>query len=323
MSVNKNFFLIAICLLVILFIPIKINQSLIIKSNNCKVFYDEIMATSSNDAAKSLIYAADSYSIEKLAEGKKADYRDINLNLDKALERFYETLYLNLDIEDNYIGQQSIKYKIPIKLATGYDGYYLNYFKTNGKEEHWSEKKSYSMIDKENNLTINFTLDDYVYIVDLNTQKRFEGKRKEFETKYPNSCLKDDKTFETIRGQIINSLIKSDLEYYTYYSNSISTKNNWNIGYDIPNWGNRNIDSISFMAFYQGKVFEGVEKNYNSFGFGSSKTREEKPIYGYMRDGKNMYSPDRKANSTYFPNEFEAAQNGFDPDLNFYTNFKK
>ncbi len=98
---SKNSLLIAIVLIFVMYVPIKINQISVEKSNKVKVEYDEVVATASSDAARQLIYAADSYSNENLAEGKKIDYRDMNLNLDKALDRFYRTLFLNLNKDCN------------------------------------------------------------------------------------------------------------------------------------------------------------------------------------------------------------------------------
>ncbi len=316
---SKNFLLIAIVLIFVMYVPIKINQISVEKSNKVKVEYDEVVAIASSDAVKQLVYAADSYSNENLAEGKKIDYRDMNLNLDKALDRFYRTLFLNLNIEEDYSLQQGIKFRIPIKIATAYDGYYIDYFKKDGQGEQWSELKPYSMVDEKNNLIINFTLDDYVYIKDLSTNVVSEGRRKEFELKYPESCLKDGKTFNNVKGQVINNMIKNDLEYYTYYSNDIAKMNNWQLSYDIPYWGNRAIDSIAFMAFYQGEMFVGSDKVYNSYGFGSTKTVNKKDIYGYKKRGRKMYSTTIDGDEpTYFSNEYEAAIDGYEPDLEFY-----
>lgn len=320
---SKNFFLTALVLVFVMYVPIKIDLISMSKSNNIKVEYDEMVANASSDAAKQLIYSSDSYSNENLAESDKVDYREMNLNLDKALNRFYRTLYLNLNIEEDYSSQEAIKYRIPIKLATGYDGYYIDFFKADGQGEQWTDKKPYSMVDKVNNIIINFTLDDYVYVTNLSTKITSEGHRKDFQAKYPNSCLKDDKTFNEVKSQVINSMIQEDLNYHTHYANEIAKRNNWNLSYDIPYWGNRAVNSVAFMAFYQGVVFDGAEKSYNSYGFGSTKTIIGKEIYGYERDGKKIYSTKVDgSNPIYFPNEIEAAKSGYSPDMKFYQMIK-
>ncbi len=315
---NRNFYILAIILLLVIYFPVKLNQESIIKSHTISKQYDEMLVSATNDATKQLVYSTDSYSNENIAEGDKIDYRDINLNLDKALDRFYDTLYLNMNIEENYSSQQAIKYRIPIKIATAYEGYYINYFKIDGQGEQWSELKPYSMVDGD--IVIHFTLDDTVYVTDPVTKDIKKGKRKEFENKYPNSCLKNEKTFNEVKTQVINSMIRNDLEYYTIQSNKIAQLHNWKIGFNIPYWGDKAIDSISFLAFYQGDEFIGADKIYNSYGFSTTKTKKDKAIYGYIKNGKKMYSNIKNENMdlTYFTNEYEAAKDGYSPDLYYY-----
>ncbi len=319
---NKSFFIAIIIIIFTFFVPVKLNQDNIVKSHAISSQYDEMLVSATSDAAKQLIYTIDSYSNENVAEGEKIDYRDINLNLDKALDRFYGTLFINMNIEENYSYQQAIKYRIPIKIVTGYEGYYINYFKADGKGEEWSELKPYSLVDGD--LVIHFTLDDTVYVTDPITQKTKTGKRKDFETKYPTSCLKDQKTFNEVRNQVINNMIQNDLEYYTKQANAIAQQYNWSIRFDIPYWGNKAIDSVSFLAFYQGDGFVGANKVFNSYGFSTTKTIKNKNIYGYIKNGKKLYSNEKKENIelVYFENEYEAAENGYEPDLEYYYNIK-
>ena len=321
MQGNKNYFIVAIMLLIVLYFPLKINQQMIDKSHTVSKQYNEMMASATSDAAKQLVYAVDDYSNDIQSEGKRTDYRNINLNLDKALDRFYNTIYLNLNIEDNYAYQQSIKYKMPIKIATGYEGYHISYFNNNGDGELWSELKPYSMVDETNNLVIFFTLGEEVTVADKNDNTEITGTYKDFKNKYPNSCFKDKETFEEIRSQVINSMIKEDLEYYTYYSNRIAQTNHWNIRFNVPYWGNRAISGISFIAFYQGEAFIGADEKYNSYGYAASQIVVEKDVYGYEINGKKYYSTEKRGtNPIYFPNRYEAAMEGYSPDLEYYYN---
>ncbi len=320
---ETKIFLIIVIIISLLFFPIKINQESIVKSHSISKQYDEMLVSATSDATKQLVYATDSYSNENVAEGEKIDYRNINLNLDKALDRFYKTLFINMNIEESYAYQQGIKYRIPIKIATGYEGYYINYFKADGKGEEWSDLKPYSFVDGD--LVIHFTLNDTVYVTDPITKDTKEGKRKEFETKYPNSCLKDQETFQKVKNQVINSMIQSDLEYYTKQSNDIAKRHNWNIRFNIPYWGNNSIDSVSFLAFYQGDGFTGADKVYNAYGFSTSRTIRDNGIYGYVKNGKKLYSHEKvkDVELSYFENEYEAAKDGYSPDLDYYFNLKK
>lgn len=316
---GKKFFILIIMILFTLYLPTSINQKSIDKSRNMSNQYHEVIVNATSDATRLLVDVTDSYSNENMAEGNKVDYRDINLNLDKALDRFYKTLYLNLNIEESYSYQEQIKHRIPIKIATAYEGYYINYFKMDGKGEQWSELKPYSLVEGE--LVIHFTLDDNVTVTDGNTNTTITAKRQYFEKKYPNSCLKDQQTFDNVKSNVINSMIQEDLEYYTSHSNSLAKLNGWNIVFDIPYWGNRSINSIAFIAFYQGDEFIGTEHMYNSYGYSTSKTTKNKFIYGYIKNGKKLYSyieENDVSEITIFNNQFEAAKAGYSPDSEYF-----
>lgn len=316
---SKHMFLIVIIVILGFFIPTKIQQDSINSVESMSKQYDEMLVNATSDATYKLLEVTDSYSNEIEAEGTKVDYRNINLNLDAALDRFYKTVFMNLNIEDNYSYQESIKHRIPIKIALGYDGFYVNYFRTDGQGEQWSEIHKYS--DAQGDLVIHFTLGDEVSVTNIKTKESKTGKYEEVAPYFPRSCLKDKKTFEKVKSQVINSLIQSDLEYYTTRNNQIAKRFGWNMNFDIPYWGNRAINSIAFVAFYQGDGYPGMSKVYDSFGYATSQSVVKKDIYGYSYQGKKLYS-DEKLNNvgqlTYFENQFEAAANGYRPDPRYY-----
>lgn len=316
---SRHMFLIVVIVLLGFYIPTKIQQNSINSVETMSRQYDEMLVNATSDATYKLLEATDSYSNEVEAEGIKMDYRNINLNLDAALDRFYKTVFMNLNIEDNYSEQQSIKHRIPIKIALGYDGFYVNYFNTDGKGEQWSEIHKYS--DVQGDLVIHFTLGDEVSVTNVKTKESKTGKYEEVAPYFLRSCLKDKETFDKVKSQVINSLIQSDLEYYTTRNNQIAKRFGWNMNFDIPYWGNRAINSIAFVAFYQGDGYPGISKIYDSFGYSTSQSVVKKDIYGYNYEGKKLYS-DRKLNNvgqlTYFENQFEAAANGYRPDPRYY-----
>lgn len=299
----------------VVFLPVRINTEALYTAEISKYTYDEILTNATDDAALELIKTVTNDSIEKLGEGNKINYQTMELNLDQALERFYRTLYLDLNIENDFGNQQAIKINIPIKIVTGYDGYYIDYWSMDGKEERWSDKKLYSTIDNRNNLAIRFTLDDNVYVKNLSTGEEFLGKREDIGAKYPGSCLTDEKTFNEIKGQVINQHIQQDLEYYTYEANVIAQRNGWKLRFNTPYWGNRSITGISFIAFMQGYEIQGTIK-YNNFGYSTTKIVKNNSIYGYIVNGHKLYSYEIAGNNPiYFENEIEAAKNGYSPDL--------
>ena len=309
-----KFFICVLCMAVVLSLPFDLNAQAISKSNSLKEQYDEVMVNATSDATKQLIYAKDSYSLETMADGDKLNFQTVNLNLDKSLDRFYKTLWINLGIENDKVAQQSMLYKLPIILVTGYDGYYINYWNSNGRGKEWSKKTLYSTVDEEDKLVVNFTLDDYVTVKDLQTREVFRGTRDQLKSRFPHSFLADKDKFEKYKATTINKLIKKDLEYYTYNANAVAKKFSWGITYDIPYWGDRSIDTIAFMTFIQGQVFSGQD-SFDSYGFATSRIKKNRAVYGYVLNGKKLYSHNKIGTKpTYFANQFEAATHGYSPD---------
>lgn len=304
-------------LVLVVFLPVRINSEAIQGAEYAKNTYDEILTDATSDASLQLIKTVNNNSIETLAEGNKSNYQSIELNLDQALDRFYRTLFLNFNIEDDYARQQAIKINIPIKIVAGYDGYYVDYWRMDGNGEQWSDKKLYSTIDNENNLAIRFTLDDNVYVKNISTGEEFQGNRADIASKYPTSCLVDEATFNKIKNQVINQHIQQDLEYYTYEANAIARRNGWKLSFNTPYWGDRSITSIAFIAFMQGDAVQGTVR-YNNFGYSTTKIVKNKSVYGYTNsNGMKLYSYEKSGNNLmYFSNEIEAAKNGYSPDLN-------
>lgn len=316
---SKHIFLITILILMGFYIPTKYQQDSINSSEIMSREYDEMLVNATSDATFKLLETTDSYSNEIVAEGTKIDYRNINLNLDAALDRFYKTVYMNLNIEDNYAYQQSIKHRIPIKIALGYDGYYVDYFSEDGRGEQWSQIHKYSNV--EGDLVIYYTLGNEVSVTNSVTKESKSGTREQVAPYFPRSSLVDEQTYEKVKSQVINSLIQADLEYYTTKNNEIAKRFGWNMNFDIPYWGNRAINSVAFVAFYQGDGYAGISKVYDSFGYSTSQSVNAKNIYGYSYGGKKLYSDvllNNVGELTYFENQFEAAISGYSPDPRFY-----
>lgn len=314
----KSFITIMVLFLVlVLYLPMTINSEAIQSAELSKFTYNEILTNATDDASRELIKTVSNNSIETLGDGNKVNYKTMELNLDSALDRFYRTLFINFNIEDDYSKQQAMKINIPIKIVAGYDGYYVDHWSMDGKEEQWSDKKLYSMIDNKNNLAIRFTLDDNVYVKNINTGEEFQGNRSDIASKYPTSCLSDETSFTETKSQIINQHIKQDLDYYTYETNAIAKRNGWQLSFNIPYWGDRSITGISFIAFMQGNPVQGTVK-FDNYGFSTTMIVKNNDIYGYIAsNGAKLYSNDNTAgsNPTYFSNEIEAAKSGYAPDL--------
>lgn len=315
--ISKNFATMMVLVLVfVVYLPTRLNNEAIKETETSKYTIDEILTNATDDASSQLIKTVSNNSVEILAEGSKENYQTIDLNLDQALDRFYRTLFLNLNVENDIAKQQAIKINIPIKIVTGYDGYYVDRWSMDGEGESWSDKKLYATIDNTNHLAIRFTLDDNVYVKDIDTGEEFQGVRADIASKYPSSCLADEDTFNKIKQQVINQHIKEDLDYYTYEANSIARKNGWKLSFNNPYWGGRSITSISFIAFMQGDAILGTVK-FNNYGYSVTEIVKRKDVYGYTTStGIKLYSYEKVGgNPVYFQNEIEAAKSGYSPDL--------
>lgn len=203
---SRNFYFLAFAFIMILFLPVTLNQRAMVKANDLKIDYNEAVDNAASDAAKALLIADTNDSHEVIENGNKEDFQETDLNLNAGLNRFYRSLYLNLGIQRDTSQQQTLFNKLPIIVAAGYDGYYIHTWqeiKINGKTKivnDWTDEKKYLLYDKKDNIKINYTLGDYVYIEDMTTKQQYEGNRQKFAGKYPDYF--GDAHFNNIRSRL-------------------------------------------------------------------------------------------------------------------------
>jgi hypothetical protein len=168
----------------------------------------------------------------------------------------------------------------------------------------WTEKIVYTY--EENNLIFRFTLGDYVYIYDVQANKRYEGIYSELKNLYPNSCLSDHGIFEQIRRKaIINEIEKYMMEYINKH-NQIAQSYGITYQFSLPqidktDWY-RTIDDISMLVLFQGYPYgiSGVDF-YNRYAFGGARITKNR-IYYVARDnsGKLYYHKESCPNLNVF-----------------------
>jgi hypothetical protein len=304
--------------------PIEIDMSKKIKADMINVNYNRIVDNAVQDATSVLLIPNTSKSLENIAEGNKGNFKETPLNLDKALSRFYQTMYINMHIENDTIAQTILKQYIPIKIAVGYDGYYINTLtevkdSTTGNvklQEVWRDKKNYTLYDNKNKIGINFTLDDNVTVYNSTTKTVTQGTKAYFATIYPNSIFNNE--FDNIRKKTISDQISQDLSYFTQQNNDIAKREGWNYQFNVPYFDERAIDSISFIAFVQGLPMQGTENKFNSYGFGIAQITKSKKYYGVIQNGKKIYHEegcsDISGTPIIFNSKIEAVKQGFYPD---------
>lgn len=315
-------------LLIFLGVSVKmdIDQRKLIQAEDLKARYNEIMLAATEDATISLLQPDNSASEDILKLGYDKKYMEINPNLDMALERFYETMYENMGIENDKVGQDAFKMHVPVKIVVAYDGYYVNawqevYNSSTGKKEileMWSPKKPYSYYDSRNKLVISFTMDDFIYIFNTQTGVSQSGRMSQFSSAY-SGPLFSQASFDNIRRQTIVECIQKELGYYSEKYNNIAKQMGLGYVYTIPlisndDWNN-SIKDPCFIAFLQGLPV-GME-SYNTFGFGGTRVIATKKYYGNTIGGVNYYHkegcPQSSGSNIKFNSRKEAAQKGFYP----------
>jgi hypothetical protein len=271
--------------------------------------YDEILYNASEDATIELVRnfglnsgtnrGAD-YS-DRYFEGVHRSPKDIELNLPAAMERFLETVYINFGVEDDKVGQDSLKAYLPVQMVVGYDGLHIHTWQNvyNGDaaryetREVWMPKIPYSYYDAGGSRTVNFTLDDFAYVFDHSTANWVWDKRDRLAAVYPVDLFTSAVNFDNIRRQTIVQLIQSQLEYYTSRANYLSQVYGQGYIYNIPmvsedTWNNT-IDDVCFISFLQGFTIPGTDKIYNTFGFGGTRVTLTDKYVGSTYNGVMYY----------------------------------
>lgn len=311
--------------LFIMALPMFIDQSKKKEAENEKFVYKNAMESAVQDAAAILMNPTQSNAVDVMASGYNLSEKRVEPNLDAALDQFYRTLFINMNIQ-NKSYQEAFKAYIPIKLVMAYDGYYIN-AKTkaniDGDEkniEMWQPKKYYSYYDEINGLIINFTLDDYVSIYDNYSAETKEGIRKDMEKAYPYCEVLKEENFEKFRLQIIVDKIQKDIEFYVGKNNPIAHNHNWAYKFNIPAVKDHakfnTMDNVSFFAFVQG-LPESFTETYSTYGSSTTKVSKKEKYFGNVINGIKYYHTEncsKNVNSdVIFNSKQQAASQGYYP----------
>jgi len=307
-------------------IAIDVDQHRQIESVSWQQVYDEVMYTASEDATIALLQQSGQESQEQVFEGAYKSSKDLNLNLDAAMNRFLETVYINFGVDDK-VGQDSLKANLPVQMVVGYDGLHIhtwdNVFNsdtgTKETKEIWMPKIPYSYYDKVSNITLNFTLDDYVYVYNNTNAAKDEGRREKLALKYPVELFTSAATFDNIRRQSIIQLIQKQLEFFTNRANYLSKVFGQGYIYNIPmiskeTWNNT-INDVCFISFLQGLTIPGTDKTYSTFGFGGTRVKLKNKFVGCTYNGIKYYHKEGCVRigtiEETFNSKKEAARNGY------------
>lgn len=307
-------------------IKLDMDQRRLIQAEDIKARYNEIMFTATEDATLALFEPDSVLSEDSFRLGYDQNVIELNPNLEKALSRFYETLYANTGLENDPVGQDAFKMFVPVKMAVAYDGFFINAWQevfnsaTGKKEtiEMWGLKKPYIYYDSQFKLVVNFTLDDRVYVYNLQTGTWEEGKQQDFYPKYPGSLFSPS-NFDNVRKQTIIESLQRELACLTVKYNSIAKQHGFQYYYNIPiidndDWNNT-IKDVCFIAFLQGLPI-GAE-SCNTFGAGGTRVKAAVKYYGNTISGVKYYHREGCTQLTggdiLFDKRLDAAKEGFYP----------
>ncbi|AWP25196.1 MULTISPECIES: hypothetical protein [Paenibacillus] len=252
-----------------------------------------------------------------------------NANKEIAIDTFFRTMYLNFEVDNDYIGQGALASYIPAVGIIDYKGFHIYAFSEYQNSEGqtifkhmWRPQKPYSFADNKGN-SVNFTLDQYVYAFDASTKSWIEGYQPELQGRTNIDILNNPDLFESVRRSTIVKTVQTDLAYYINKHNEYASHYGVTYNFKLPeipmeDWTNT-IDDIGVLAFVQGIPIG--DQYYNNFAFGGGRLVKQPVIYGavdqqtglkyYYRDScsypyriEEAFSSEKEAAAAgYFPKE--------------------
>lgn len=235
--------------------------------------------------------------------------RVLHTNKEKAVNQFFTSLFANFGvIGESALEEQLIRY-VPIILITDRDGFYINYsevIEKNGEKilkRRWSEKIPYVYEDEK--VICCFTLDNYIRLIDKQSNTVIEGDYKDIKDSIASPFLKEDELFdETRRNTVINEIMKNMAIYINSYNDIAGqfgiTYKFWLPSIDRTDW-DRTIDDISLFVIFQGYPYRtGTLDTYNRYAYGGARISKSRTYFITEDDGKKYY---HKNNCTVLTNE--------------------
>lgn len=224
--------------------------------------------------------------VSMLVEGK--DGHKILLNKEKCIKSFYNSLFINFGItSDSYLKAKTMGY-IPVIAIIDYDGFYILARESFlGKDNHieiksvFQPKKMY--VYTKDNFVYGFTLDNYVTVYDINTNRFFEGNQIDLKNNIKDNLLQNDILFENTRKRAIVDAIQKDINLYINLHNEIARQYGITYQFSLPvikdeDWYNT-VDDIGMLVFFQGMPTGINGEYYNNYAFGGAQIIKNKGYY--------------------------------------------
>ncbi|WP_066497536.1 hypothetical protein [Abyssisolibacter fermentans] len=212
------------------------------------------------------------------------------ISKDRALQSFYNSLFINLDVIGNEIAQRKITGYIPVIAVVDYDGFYIlsndEYADKDGYKiisPMWKEKMPYSKVYE--NYVISFTLNENVKIYDILTGEYYSDSYKDLKSTISSEIIQNDSLFEEVRRRTIIEALKREINYRINKHNEVARQFGITYNFSLPvindeDWYNT-VDDISMIVFFQGFPIGVGNERYNSYALGGA--RVVKPIKFYIQ----------------------------------------
>lgn len=252
--------------------------------------------------------------------------RNLYTNKDRAVEEFFLSLFANFGVMGQAVSEKKLQSYVPIVLVTDRDGFYINYSDVLVQEEsiiirRWTEKIPYTYEDEK--LVCCFTLGSFLRIYNKESKENLEGDYGDIRAFLPDSPLREEENFDTIRRNSIINVLKENMNIYINYYNSIAAQFGITYEFWLPevsrtDWY-RTIDDVSVFVIFQGYPYRGSSLDtYNRYAFGGARIKKSNSFYIQEKEGKKYYHRDgcrllTQAREEAFYSKKECAEEGAFP----------
>ncbi len=263
---------------VIILIPFMVVSNLKTKELQCveykKLCMDKMLEAAVDDAASQMV--------------EKSEDNKVSIDKEKAINCFFNSLFLNMRIIDDEIRQKEVTGYIPVIAITDYTGYYILsneiYTAADGSkriEQIWHPKKMYAV--SRDNYVINFALDlNYVSIYDSTSRVLTEGTYEDIKSSFTETYIQNKDEFEQMRRDVIVNSLQADVNQCINRHNELAKHFGIAYNFTLPNieknaW-TRTISDYGIIAFFQGMPV-GLGQYYNTYALGGARVVKKNPLF--------------------------------------------
>lgn len=217
-----------------------------------------------------------------------------SIDFASVTDSFFRYLAWNLGLEAESRRAKMLTNYVPIIAYIVNDGIYLAYQRVAGESElleqstelnggewntsiHISERIPFE--DLTDTYQIQYTLTDYISIINIKTKEEYEGYYGDLVEQFPELLPSNMEEFDKERRLIIINCIKDSMNTYIEKFNTIAKKYGIKYQFSLPNieeeeWY-RTVDDISMLVLFQGYPYGNDTLGYyNRMALGGARVRK-------------------------------------------------